>query len=45
MERGDGRPEMIVTMTLGTSLATFTLVHVLISLAGIGSGLSLLSGC
>jgi uncharacterized membrane protein len=31
-------------MTLGMSLATFTLVHVLISLAGIGSGLVVLFG-
>src|ERR1700722_2722163 len=32
------------TMVLGMSLATFTLVHVLISLAGIGSGLIVVYG-
>src|ERR1035438_10238689 len=31
-------------MTLGMSLATFTLVHVIISLIGIGSGLAVVYG-
>src|ERR1700690_4323061 len=31
-------------MTLGMSLATFTLVHVVISLIGIGSGLAVVYG-
>jgi hypothetical protein len=32
-------------MILGMSTSTFTLVHVLISLAGIGSGIMVVMGC